>query len=67
MYQRILYKQLSRSKKSILLLGPRQTGKSTLIQALKPDLTINLADEETFIDFLRNPGLLRIKANCDIT
>jgi predicted AAA+ superfamily ATPase len=51
--------ELGDTKKSILLLGPRQTGKSTLIQSLKPDLTLNLADEEVFVSFLRDPGLLR--------
>ncbi|SCA63514.1 Uncharacterized protein SCG7109_AQ_00120, partial [Chlamydiales bacterium SCGC AG-110-M15] len=30
--------------KSILLLGPRQTGKTTLVKLLKPDLLINLAN-----------------------
>ncbi len=37
------------------LLRPRQTGKSTLVAALKPDLTINLAHEPTFLEFARNP------------
>lgn len=50
---------LETAKKSILLLGPRQTGKSTLIRSLKPDLEINLSDEETFVRFLRDPGLLK--------
>jgi predicted AAA+ superfamily ATPase len=36
---------LRKTKKSVFLLGPRQVGKSTLIAAIKPDLTINLADE----------------------
>lgn len=49
---------LGRSKKSVLLLGPRQTGKSTLIAGLKPDMTINLANEPTYVDFLRNPAEL---------
>lgn len=39
----------------MLLLGPRQTGKSTLIRQLRPDLTIDLAHEPTFLDFARNP------------
>lgn len=56
---RVLQKTLVRSKKSILLLGPRQTGKSTLIHSLKPDLEINLADEETFTQFLRDPGFIK--------
>lgn len=49
---------LLKSKKSILLLGPRQTGKSTLIKTLKPQLTINLANEQTYIEFARNPNEL---------
>lgn len=31
--------------KSVLLLGPRQVGKSTLFRSLQPDLTIDLSDE----------------------
>lgn len=41
-----------------MLLGPRQTGKSTLIQSLSPDLTVNLAHEPTFLEFARNPSEL---------
>jgi predicted AAA+ superfamily ATPase len=33
----------------VLLLGPRQVGKSTLIKALKPELEINLADEAPYL------------------
>jgi uncharacterized protein len=55
MIQRNLSKIIERSKKSILVLGPRQTGKSTLIASLKPDLTVNLAHEPTYLEFLRNP------------
>lgn len=46
------------AKKSFLLLGPRQTGKSTLVQSLAPDLSINLAFEQTFLDYSAQPGLL---------
>jgi hypothetical protein len=28
-------------QKSVLLLGPRQTGKTTLVKTLKPDLLLN--------------------------
>lgn len=49
---------LQRSKKSVLLLGPRQTGKSTLIRSLHPALTINLAHEPTYLQFARNPAEL---------
>lgn len=59
MVKRLLFEQLKASSKSILLLGPRQTGKSTLIKQLKPELSINLADEAVFTRFLSDPGLLR--------
>jgi hypothetical protein len=36
------------STKSILLLGPRQTGKSALVSQLQPDLTVNLFHEPTY-------------------
>lgn len=64
MYSRRLAPLLARSSRSILLLGPRQTGKSTLIQSLLPDLTINLMHEPTFLEFARNPSELesRIRA-----
>ena len=52
MYNRIIYPHLLKSKKSILLLGPRQVGKSTLINSLKPDLKINLAEEAEYFLFL---------------
>jgi len=58
MYDRLLGPLLAASKKSILLLGPRQTGKSTLIASLSPDVTINLAHEATFLEFLGNPSEL---------
>ena len=38
---------LARSTKSVLPLGPRQTGKSTLMATLALELTINLAHEAT--------------------
>lgn len=47
---------LLKNKKSFLLLGPRQTGKSTFIQEdLKPEFLINLAHEATYLEFARNP------------
>ncbi len=55
---RHLTQTLQKSKKSAMLLGPRQAGKSTLIQSLSPDLTINLAHEPTFLEFARNPSEL---------
>ncbi|HYD49334.1 MAG TPA: ATP-binding protein [Terriglobales bacterium] len=55
MISRRLLLPLQRSRKSVLLLGPRQTGKSTLMSALEPDLTINLFHEPTYLEFARNP------------
>lgn len=51
--------EIAESKKSVLLLGPRQTGKSTLLQSLRPTLTINLSDEETYFKHLKDPALLK--------
>lgn len=59
LFKRQIAENIKKFDKSILLLGPRQTGKSTLISSLQPDLTINLADEETYVSFLRDPGLLK--------
>jgi predicted AAA+ superfamily ATPase len=49
---------IQQSSKSVLLLGPRQTGKSTLIRSIKPDVTINLARETEYLAFARNPDEL---------
>lgn len=51
-------KKIKSLSKSILLLGPRQSGKSTLVKSLKPDYQINLAQESSFLKFSRNPDLL---------
>ena len=56
---RLLTKRLRSSSKSVLLLGPRQVGKSTMIQELKPEISINLSDETTYLDFASNPEELR--------
>lgn len=64
MFSRILLVAMRRDKKSSLLLGPRQVGKSTLMRALAPDLTINLASEGEFLAYASDPDLLaqRIEA-----
>jgi uncharacterized protein len=56
---RLLARPLQDSPKSVLLLGPRQVGKSTLIRSLDPDLMINLNDEREFLNFKSNPGELK--------
>lgn len=58
MITRALRAALAASKKSFLLLGPRQTGKSTLVSSLLPNITLNLAHEPTYLEFLRNPSEL---------
>lgn len=58
MVVRILQDKIKSTTKSLLLLGPRQTGKSTLLKGLSPDLTINLADEKTYLRFTADAGLL---------
>jgi len=45
---------LMRGKKSILLLGPRQTGKSTLMARINPNISINLARESSYLAFASN-------------
>ena len=48
-------------KKSILLLGPRQVGKSTLVQDLLPDSSqrYNLVQADTYRELSANPELIR--------
>lgn len=67
MLARALSPVLGASKKSFLLLGPRQTGKSTLVSSLNPDLTINLAHEPTYLEFARNPRELEERLNASAT
>ena len=55
MIERTITKAIRNSKKSILLLGPRQVGKSTLIKDLNPDLKINLSLQSEFIEFASDP------------
>ncbi len=58
MINRFISGSIKKSKKSVLLLGPRQVGKSTLLQSLKPDLILNLANEQEFLNFTSNPAEL---------
>lgn len=53
--KRTLQATLVKMKKSVLLLGPRQTGKSTLIKKLSPEVIINLADEALFLRISSDP------------
>lgn len=53
----ILAHHLEREK-SVLLLGPRQTGKTTLLQQLSPDLAISLVSPGVRWRYEKDPGLL---------
>jgi predicted AAA+ superfamily ATPase len=57
--EKILRQELQSTPKSILLLGPRQTGKSTLLKMLGTSLYIDFSDEATFQNHLKDPSLLR--------
>jgi uncharacterized protein len=59
MIPRLISVPISKSPKSVLLLGPRQVGKSTLILELGPDLVINLNDDKTYLNFKSNPDELK--------
>ncbi|MBK7962719.1 MAG: ATP-binding protein [Bdellovibrionales bacterium] len=58
MINRLQKIEIEKSKKGILLLGPRQVGKSTLVKGLQPDLQINFSDERTLIDYAGQPSSL---------
>jgi predicted AAA+ superfamily ATPase len=59
MIGRILKNTIKNHTKSVLLLGPRQVGKSTLCGELSPDFSLNLVDEESFRQHLNDPGLIK--------
>ena len=59
MVDRRLARRITASKKSVLLLGPRQVGKSTLCRSLSPLRTIDLADEGEFLGYSKDPSRLR--------
>jgi predicted AAA+ superfamily ATPase len=58
MYDRLIRPRLARSSKSVLLLGARQVGKSTLTRSLEPSVIVNLADEGSFLGYGKDPDRL---------
>jgi predicted AAA+ superfamily ATPase len=59
MQDRLLGKRIGDSGKSILLLGPRQVGKSTLCRKLCPLHIVDLADEQIYLSYAKDAGLLK--------
>ncbi|MBI4521844.1 MAG: ATP-binding protein [Gemmatimonadetes bacterium] len=59
MLDRLVGTRLAGSTTSVLLLGPRQVGKSTLCDRLRPLQTIDLADEREFLRYSKDPSTLR--------
>jgi predicted AAA+ superfamily ATPase len=57
-YERLLSDRLRSHGRSVLLLGPRQVGKSTLLRALGPHRTIDLASPSAFRDYIGQPERL---------
>jgi uncharacterized protein len=51
----MLAARLNAHRRSLLLLGPRQVGKSTLLNGLHPDVVINLASPAAFRDYVTQP------------
>ena len=51
-------RQALERQKSVLLLGPRQTGKTTLVESLTPDLLLNFLRPEVRQRYERSPHLL---------
>jgi predicted AAA+ superfamily ATPase len=60
-YERTIRARLEADAANILLTGPRQVGKSTLLAGLAPDLAISLAGPATFRRYVARPELLEIE------
>ena len=59
MRDRLVASRVASGRTSVLLLGPRQVGKSTLCRALDPSLYVDLADQREFLSYAKDPGKLR--------
>jgi predicted AAA+ superfamily ATPase len=55
---RLIRERLEKSRRSVLLLGPRQVGKTTLCHSLKPDFSVNLAVETEYLRYSKEPDRL---------
>jgi uncharacterized protein len=59
MRRRLISKRIVAAKTSVLLLGPRQVGKSTLCRSLDAGLYVDLADEADYLAYAKDPARLR--------
>lgn len=58
MIDRALVKRIIKGNKSVLILGARQVGKTTLLKKLPLVKMINLADESIYISYAKDPAKL---------
>lgn len=56
---RVVAARIAAGRSNVLLLGPRQVGKSTLCRTLASELYVDLADEATFLAYSKDPARLR--------
>jgi len=59
MRDRVVAGRLATTKSNILLLGPRQVGKSTICRNLRAQVYVDLADEAEFLGYAKDPARLR--------
>ncbi|MEX2394144.1 MAG: ATP-binding protein [Actinomycetota bacterium] len=55
MYERVLESRVQSIRRSVLVLGPRQVGKSTLLHRLQPDKVVDLASPMVFGRYIAHP------------
>src|SRR2546428_12442341 len=59
MRDRVVAGRLATTKSNVLLLGPRQVGKSTICRNLRAQVYVDLADEAQFLGYAKDPARLR--------
>lgn len=64
----MLKRALRLPARSCLLLGPRQTGKSTLVRSVLPKAawSVDLLQQDAFLRYSKEPALLRLEAEASI-
>ena len=59
MRDRVVAGRLATTRSNVLLLGPRQVGKSTICRNLRAQLYVDLADQAEFLEYAKDPARLR--------